>query len=405
MRIGIYGGSFNPPHLGHFVAAVYAAKTLGLEKLFFIPAGIPPHKKLADGSPENAQRLAMVRAMAEATGYECGIDASALDIEMTREGKSYTVDTLRALRAQHPDDELWLLMGTDMFLSFQNWYCPGDILAMAGLCAFGRSETDGEALFAPQRAFLQQRFPGCRITTLVVPGLVDISSTKLREALPYGGYDCYLLPQVYGYILREKLYGTNFDLTRLSERELRIVAQSFLKAKRIPHVLGTEKTAAALAEKYGADVHKARVAALLHDCTKRLTLDEQLSLAVQYNVALDEVERVTLKLTHAKTGAALARALFGVDDEVYGAILWHTTGRPDMTLLEKILYLADYIEPTRDFPGVDALREAVWRDLDEGLRMGLSMTVDEMNELGAPIHENTLSALRFLRGNMDESDT
>lgn len=405
MKIGIYGGSFNPPHLGHYVAAVFATKALGFDKLYFIPAGIPPHKELAEGSPDHAQRLAMVRAMAEYAGFVCEIPAEALDIEMKREGKSYTVDTLRALREQHPHDELWLLMGTDMFLSFQNWYQPAEILSMAGLCAFGRTEADGEEIFAPQRAYLMQRFPGCRVVSMLVPGLVDISSTELRENLPLGGYDCYLLPQVYGYILREKLYGTNRDLTRLNERELMLAALSYLKPKRIPHVLGTEKTAVALAEQYGADVEKARVAALLHDCTKRLSLDEQLALADELHVPLDEVERVTLKLTHAKTGAALARAVFGVDDEVYNAILWHTTGRPNMSLLEKILYLADYIEPTRDFPGVETLREAVWRDLDEGLALGLSMTIDEMNEIGAPIHENTLSALRFLKGTIDESDT
>lgn len=401
MKIGVYGGSFNPPHLGHFTAAVYAAKALGLDKLFFIPAGIPPHKRLADGSPAGEQRLAMARLMAEAAAWEGGIAAEALDIELLREGKSYTADTLRALHAQHPDAELWLLMGTDMFLSFQTWSRPGEILSLAGLCAFGRSECDGEELFAPQRDYLRREFPGCRITTLVVPDLVDISSTRLRAALPAGEGERYLLPQVYGYILREGLYGTKCDLTRLSERQLRAAALSFLKAKRIPHVLGTEQTAVALAEKHGANVEKARMAALLHDCTKRLSLDEQLSLAAQYGVALDEIERVTLKLTHAKTGAALARALFGADDEVYGAILWHTTGRPNMTLLEKILYLADFIEPTRDFPGVDTLRRAVWRDLDEGLLLGLSMTVDEMNEIGAPIHPNTLLARDWLKGTAD----
>ena len=113
---------------------------------------------------------------------------------------------------------------------------------------------------------------------MTLPNLVDVSSTELRTRIPRGKTDGLLAPAVLGYILRKHLYGTNLDLKRLSITELRPIALSYLKAKRIPHVLGTEKTAAALAEKYGADTRKARVAALLHDSTKRLSLDEQLAL-------------------------------------------------------------------------------------------------------------------------------
>ena len=156
------------------------------------------------------------------------------------------------------------------------------------------------------------------------------------------------------------------------------------------------------AEKYGADVHRAEVAGLLHDCTKKLSMPEQLALCEKYGIALDELEKKALKLLHAKTGAALARDVFGVDDEIYNAILWHTTGKPDMTVLEKVIYLADFIEPTRDFPGVDALRRTVWEDLDRGLLMGLEMTVEEMEEMGNPIHVNTLAARDYLKGKTNE---
>ena len=402
MKIGIYGGSFNPPHLGHMAAAESAAKYLKLDMLLLIPAGIPPHKALSADDPGKAHRLAMTRLMGEQIGQDTGIRVEVSDMEITREGKSYTADTLRALRAQYPDDELWLLMGTDMFLTFQYWYRPEEILRYAGSCAFGRTETDGEELFAPQRALLAGQFPGSRIVTMTLPNLVDVSSTELRTRIPRGKTDGLLAPAVLGYILRKHLYGTNLDLKRLSITELRPIALSYLKAKRIPHVLGTEKTAAALAEKYGADTRKARVAALLHDSTKRLSMDEQLALCEYYHIELDAMERTTLKLLHAKTGAALARSVFGVDDEIYNAILWHTTGKPGMTLLEKVIYLADFIEPSRDFDGVDALRSVVWEDLDKGLAMGLSMTVEEMTGMGAPIHRNTLEALDDLRGHIHE---
>ncbi len=400
MKIGIYGGSFNPPHLGHMTAAIAASAYLKLDKLLLIPTGIPPHKALSEGTPSKEHRLAMTRLMGEQVALETGIEVEVSDMEMLREGKSYTADTVRELHEAYPGDELWLFMGTDMFLTFQAWHQPEEIVKYAGICAFGRTETDTEELFAVQREYLAAAFPGTRITTMVLPNVVDISSTALRRAIPAGQGGRYLAPAVLGYILREHLYGTNLNLRRLKLQELRPVALSYLKAKRIAHVLGTEETAVKLAEKYGADVDKARVAALLHDCTKRLTMEEQLALCEKYGIALDELEQRALKLLHAKTGAALAREVFGADDEICNAILWHTTGRPDMTRLEKVIYLADFIEPSRSFPGVEALRRTVWQDLDQGLLMGLSMTIEEMEEMGNPVHHNTIEARDYLRGKM-----
>ena len=103
-------------------------------------------------------------------------------MELDREGKSYTADTLRAIRAQYPDAQLWLLMGTDMFLTLHLWHDPEVITQLAGICAFGRTEQDGEELFAPQREFLSQKYQA-QIVTITLPGLVDVSSTRLRELL------------------------------------------------------------------------------------------------------------------------------------------------------------------------------------------------------------------------------
>ena len=131
MKIGIYGGTFNPPHLGHMAAAQAAMAVLGLDKLFFIPAALPPHKELpADGAGAE-HRLAMTALMADGLGESIGRrgDVEALDIELRRTGKSYTADTLEELHSRFPEDELWLLMGTDMFLTIQNWYQPERIMA------------------------------------------------------------------------------------------------------------------------------------------------------------------------------------------------------------------------------------------------------------------------------------
>lgn len=396
MKIGVYGGAFNPPHLGHITAARAVFELLKLDKLLMIPTGHPPHKTLPPGSPKPDQRLELCRLAAEQTGLGDRIEVS--DIELRREGNSYTSDTLARLKERYPEDELWLLMGTDMFLTIQAWREPERILSLAGIAAFGRSEADTEALFSVQRDYLYKTYPQARVFTLSIPGVVDVSSTELREKLAKGGGGALLAPAVYGYILREKLYGTAADLKRLPLERLRPVALSCLNHRRIPHVLGTEQEAIHLAERWGADVDKARRAALLHDCTKKLDLSEQLAVAERFHVPLDGLERRALKLLHAKTGAAIAETVFGTDGEITNAIRWHTTGRAGMTLLEKVIYLADYIEPTRDFPGVGELRGRCYEDLDAGLLLGLEMTIREMEEREAPIHPKTLEARDALKG-------
>ena len=396
MKIGIYGGTFNPPHLGHLTAARAVFELLNLDQLLLVPAGMPPHKELPAGSPTPEQRLEMTRLAGEQLGL--GDRVRTLDIEVYRQGKSFTADTLAQLKAQHPEDELWLLMGTDMFLTLQAWHEPGKILSLAGIAAFGRTEEDTEELFSAQREYLYQTYPQARLFTLTIPGVIDVSSTELREKLAKGEGASLLAPAVYGYILREGLYNTGADLKHLSLSQLRPVALSYLKHKRIPHVLGTEQEAIRLAERYGADVEKARRAALLHDCTKKLDMEEQLALCRRYVIQLDELEQKALKLLHSKTGAAIARDVFGVDDDIYSAIWYHTTGHAGMTKLEKIIYLADYIEPSRDFPGVDKLRKVCYEDLDRGLLMGLEMTIEEMTSMGNPVHHATIEAREALKG-------
>ena len=396
MKIGVYGGTFNPPHLGHLTAARSVFELLNLDLLLLIPAGLPPHKELPAGSPTAVQRLEMTRLAGEQLGL--GDKVRTLDIELERGGRSFTSDTLAQLREQYPDSELWLLMGTDMFLTLQTWHEPEKILSLAGVAAFGRTEEDTEELFSAQRDYLYRTYPQARIFTLTLPGVIDVSSTELREKLAKGQGANLLAPAVYGYILREGLYNTNADLKHLPLSQLRPVALSYLKHKRIPHVLGTEQEAIRLAERYGADVEKARAAALLHDCTKKLDMPAQLALCEQYGIELDELEQKALKLLHSKTGAAIARDVFGVDDDIYSAIWYHTTGHAHMTKLEKIIYLADYIEPSRDFPGVDTLRKVCYEDLDKGLLLGLEMTIEEMTAMGNPVHLATVEARDWLKG-------
>ena len=396
MKIGIYGGTFDPIHRGHLTAAKAVRDALGLNKLLLIVDSIPPHKELPADSAGNEDRLAMT----ELATAELGKWAEVSDIELRRQGKSYTSDTLREVKAMYPDDELWLIVGSDMFLSFHTWHEPEVIASLAGIAAVSRLEENEDDAFAAQKKHLEAAY-GAHIVTVKNPNVIEVSSTEVREALSRGEGRAYLSDAVYGYIARKHLYGTHAELKHLTVDELRPIAMSFLKPKRMPHVLGTEQEAIRLARQYGADVTKAQIAALLHDCTKKLNRDEQLTLCAHYGIVPDPLERQTLKLLHAKTGAAVARDLFGVDDDIYNAIYWHTTGKADMTVLEKVIYMADYVEPNRVFDGVDDLRDAVHTDLDMGLLMGLQDSIEEMTERGNPVHYRTVEAKEYLENRED----
>ena len=391
MKIGIYGGTFDPPHLGHMAAAQAAITVLGLDKLIFMPAKLPPHKDLPPNCAPPEDRLAMVELMADGLLKPDVVEVSSM--ELGRTGKSYTCDTLEQLKAQYPEDELWLLVGTDMFLTLHNWYQAQRILSLASIAAFARTQSDsGEAMEAQGR-YLSQTY-GARVRILQLPQVVSVSSTQVRQQGTGEG----LWPPVWGYILRRGLYGHPVQLKGLSDDDLRAVSHSMIRAKRIAHVRGTEQEAVKLARRWGANEQHARRAAILHDCTKYLELEEQLAICRQYGIPLDALEEKAVKLLHSKTGAALARHVFGEPEEEYEAIFWHTTGKADMSLLEKILYIADYMEPTRDFDGVERLRQLAYTDLDAAVLLGTEMSVEELAERGVPVHPNTLAARDFLKG-------
>ena len=171
---------------------------------------------------------------------------------------------------------------------------------------------------------------------------------------------------------------------------------SLHKSSRRAHAEGTSETAVRLARKYGADETLAARAGILHDLTKALSGAEQIEFCRIHGIPVSEEERENPGILHGKTAAWCAREIFGECEEICSAIEFHTTGRADMTLLEKIIYIADYVEPTRDFPGVDALREAVWRDLDEGVLLGLEQTLRLLESQGRSICSASRAARDYL---------
>ncbi|MBR5047293.1 MAG: bis(5'-nucleosyl)-tetraphosphatase (symmetrical) YqeK [Eubacterium sp.] len=182
-----------------------------------------------------------------------------------------------------------------------------------------------------------------------------------------------------------------------------------LPYKRFEHTLGVTYTAACLAMRYGADVEKARIAGLLHDSAKYMSSKEKIQTCLRNGIPISEYEEKNPELLHAKLGAYLAEKQYGIDDpEILSAITWHTTGKPGMTLLEKILYIADYMEPNRDqAPNLTKVRELAFVDLDECLFMILrdSMVyLSVRNIIIDPMTQNTYEYYKALRESQGSYD-
>ena len=388
VKIGIYGGTFNPPHTGHLHAAKQAVQILGLDKLLLIPDRIAPHKEIPAGSPTPEQRLQMLRI---AAAGEPEMEVS--DIELKREGASYSYLTVEALREIYPDAELFLLMGTDMFLSFDTWKNPERITEQATLAVLYRGEKGERAAIDAQKKRFEAQ--GAKIEALENP-VLSISSTQLRRLIAFNCAGEFLPAGVDAYIRENGLYDTSANWKNLPMEQLEQVVLRLLNPNRVAHVLGCRDTAVELARRWGADEKDAARAGILHDITKALDGPLQLTLCREYGTILDEFGYKYPKTLHALTGSLVAERIFGESPAVVSAICHHTTGKADMNLLEKIIYVADYMEPCRNFPGVEKLRELAFSDIDAALKLGLEMTLQHLKNLGDEVSPASREALEFL---------
>lgn len=188
MRIGIFGGTFDPPHIGHLIVASDACAALRLDRLLLVPAALPPHKRGRVSTPAE-QRLAMVRAAVE-DDPRLEVD----DLEVRREGASYSVDTLREMRARHPEAELFFLIGMDQMREFHSWREPQEVARLARLSVVAR---EGEAEH-PESPFPYRVVHVTRI---------DLSATEIRRRVRAGEPIRYLVPEaVRGMVERWGLY-------------------------------------------------------------------------------------------------------------------------------------------------------------------------------------------------------
>ena len=377
-RIGIYGGSFDPVHTGHTQAASFAINALDLDRLIVIPSSHTPGKDKAYNSPGDAHRLEMLK-LAFAGEPKITVD----DRELVRGGNSYTVDTVCQLAKEFPEDDLILFVGTDMFLSFLSWYQPETILRYVSLGVFFRGEKNELEAIEKQKTAIE-----------AMGGKVQLA---------FGCADPFLPEGVGAYIRKNGLYDTAADFHGLSEEALSQAVIRLLKPSRVAHVMGCRQAAVELADLWGAVPRDAARAALLHDITKALDGPLQLTLCQQYGVCLDAFSTQNPKTLHALTGSLVAQRIFGENKAVVEAIRHHTTGKANMNVLETIIYVADYMEPNRDFPGVQALRDLAYTDLDGALKLGLEMTVSLLREQGRQISPESLEALSYLNSRKKES--
>lgn len=365
MKIGVFGGTFNPPHNGHIRLAKAAADELKLDKLLVIPSCIPPHKiaaKLADGQ----ERLEMCRL---AFGCDPRFEVSPMELE--RGSRSYTVETLRELKALYPDSELYFIVGSDMLESFDKWYLWQEILSLSVLCAASREEG-----YSPDLSRFGKLAERIKIITL---DPLEVSSTQIRNSV--GEVSPELLdPKVAAYIREHGLYDDGLD-------RYRELLRGKLNPRRLFHSECVSECAGVLAERYGASVEKARLAGLLHDVMKNAPANEQLALMPD----ITPLELLNSKVWHQISGEAFLRQNGIVtDEEILGAVRWHTTGKAGMTLLEKIIYVADFISADRDYKDVEVVRRLAYISLEHAILYTSRYTVNKMVSQDLLLHPATV---------------
>lgn len=182
--------------------------------------------------------------------------------------------------------------------------------------------------------------------------------------------------------------------------EIKKALSKKLKKDRYEHTIGVMYTSASLAMRYQEDLQAALTVGLLHDCGKYCSSEEQIALCEKKGIQLTESELQMPALVHAKLGAYLAEHNYGIQDRrVLDAILWHTTGHPDMTMLEKIVYIADYIEPNRKMiPGLTEIRDLVFQDIDQAICLCSKNTVEYLQASGKPVDPMSIETYKFYAG-------
>ena len=393
MRLGIYGGTFSPPHIGHVEAAEAFYRELKLDKLLIIPTFIPPHKVSKDDAGAE-DRLNMCKL-----AFSHIPNTEVSDIEIKRGGKSYTYLTLEELSREGV--ELYFLCGTDMILTFDQWKRYEYIFTLASIC-YARRENYRENDLKIEEKIRQYEKLGAKIIK-VDHNVTEISSSDIRASLS-DGKAAFLNKSVIEYINLFGLYGSELNFDKLYR-----FAKSNMSEKRIKHTLGVVKAAERIASALSPELkNKAKICAYLHDVTKE---KDQQALIEGYGIFLSTDDLASPETLHALTAPPFIREHLAeyATFEILFAIKTHTTGSPDMSLLGKILFVADFIEENRIYESSKNVREQLYCDLeskdlehrllslDKAALSSIDYTVSHLKNINKPIHNLTLETRDCLK--------
>ncbi len=395
MRIGVYGGTFNPIHRTHIEIAQAAMEQYKLDMVYFLIAGAPPHKNTAETIADIC-RLEMVE-IAISNHENFYID----NREIYRPGKSYSYITFTEYKKEHPDDEIFFIMGSDSLLNFKNWVKPDIISECVTVIVAPRLGDDINAL---EKAIFECKTLFDGDFMLIDYKANDISSSFIRENI----YDAttaksYVDPMVVNYIYDHHLYAEDsysFNIIEKLDSEMK----KELKPSRYVHTLGVAHMAYSLAIKWNYPAVSAMIAGILHDCAKCISDEKRINICEKNNIPISDIEYKFPHLLHGKVGAYFCKTKYDIKDEqICHSIVVHTTGCPNMSLLDKIIFVADYIEPGRDKqPRLDLIRSTAFTDLDLCVYLILQDSVNYLNENPDMVDPTTIDTYNYYKQLIEE---
>lgn len=360
MKIGLFGGAFNPPHVEHKKVIDEAKKALGLDKCVIIPSYLPPHKRTADGTP-----FELRVAMCALSFSDCEIS----EIERYSNDTNYTVNTLAKFKRIYPADKLYFIIGGDSMADLFKWYKPEEILDTVELVVYPREGRIDDM----HKAISIARELGGKITLLDFES-DNISSAEIRCLSSISAsLDGIVSSEVASFISEHKLYGNGFD-DLLKER---------VNDRTYKHSVRTAAWALRLNRQLALPTQEVFEASFLHDIAKQDT--------ETFGVPNDAHGT---PVAHQFRGAQVLSEL-GCSDNVVDAVRYHTTGRADMTMLQKLVFCADMTEEGRSYEGLLELREALLADFERGFRLCIKRTYEHLLGKGADIYYLTRDAYLF----------
>ncbi|MBO4242956.1 MAG: bis(5'-nucleosyl)-tetraphosphatase (symmetrical) YqeK [Clostridiales bacterium] len=405
MKIGLFGGSFDPIHNGHLSIIEGALNSGCVDIVVVIPTVRNPFKRgrILSAAP---YRFYMTKRAVEGRFKK---NVFLCDIEFFLEGISYTANTIANFcdkkylkpflknngfgKKAEEDHSFYWLCGSDILPSFDKWYKPEKILENAGLLVAQRpgDPTDIESEKERIRTALGI---DTDIRSFEIKG-VEAASSSIRADKDFDR----LPEEALDFIRTHGLYPSEDPLSKVSDKaaetylESAVAMYPVLGEKRLLHTLNTGLLSAVYAGRFGADPDKALIAGTLHDCAKEIDIKEQKKMAMERcpELAVDE------KLYHSPAGAVFAGELMGIDDEeILNAITFHTTGKADMTTLEKIVFLADKLEPSRTYTDLTLMRKLAETDLDASLMLCVRAVKNKFDAKGREIHPYTFEFMKDL---------